>query len=118
MADNYEDYVIFMNEMDVEVLQRWGRWVYLRKRAEDGPFEIYTDMESKIGMYRRIRGMFVWAFAVVCLCSLTAWNMLFQLPGDWFSRGLVGFYIVMIVMMLRAIWQCSWKIKELERQER
>ena len=117
-AKNYEDYVIFMNEMDVEILQRWGRWLYLRKRAEDGPFEVYTDTASKVEMYRRIRGMFLWAFCLVFLCSFSAWNLLFHYPGDMFSRGLVGIYIVILTVMLRAIWQCSWKIKELERQDR
>ena len=62
LAEDYEGYVIFMDEMGVEVLQRWGRWVYLRKRAGDGPFEVYTDAESRIALYRRIRRMFLWAF--------------------------------------------------------
>ena len=60
LAEDYEGYVIFMDEMGVEVLQRWGRWVYLRKRAGDGPFEVYTDAESRIALYRRIRRMFLW----------------------------------------------------------
>ena len=117
-ADNYEDYVIFMDEMGVEILQRWGRWVYLRKRAEDGPFEVYTDAASKIDLYRRIRRMFLWALVVECLCSGSVWNLLARYPGDAFSRGLAGLYIVMIVVMLRAVWHCSWKIREWERQNR
>jgi len=117
-ADNYEDYVIFMNEIGVEVLQRWGRWVYLRKRAEDGPFEVYTDTASKIELYRRIRAMFLWLLGIESLCSVSAWNMLFQFPEDWFSRGIVGLYIVISAAVLRTVWRCSWKIRELERQNR
>lgn len=116
--DNYEDYVIFMNEMNVRVLQRWGRWVYLRKRAEEGPFEVYTDTASKIELYRRIRGMFRWALVVECLCSFSVWNLLFQFPESLATRGLAGIYIVMIVLILRGVWQCSWKIQELERQNK
>lgn len=116
-ADNYEDYVIFMNEIGVEILQRWGRWVYLRKRAEDGPFEVYTDTASKIALYRRMRKMLAWALSLEVLCSGTAWNMLFQLPGDMFARGLAGVYIVMMVVLLRAVWHCSRKIRELEKED-
>ena len=115
-ADNYEDYAVFMNEMNVEVLHRWGRWVYLRKHAADGPFEVYTDAASKIALYRRIRGMFLWVLFVICMCSISAWNLVVQYPS-MFSRGLVGFYIVMIAAMLRAVWRCGGKIKELERYE-
>lgn len=82
LAEDYEGYVIFMDEMGVEVLQRWGRWVYLRKRAGDGPFEVYTDAESRIALYRRIRRMFLWAFMMIFLCSFNAWVLLFQYPED------------------------------------
>ena len=116
-ADNYEDYVIFMNEVGVEILQRWGRWVYLRKRAEDGPFEAYTDNESKLALYRRIRAMILWALIVICLCSWSAWSLLFQFPQDWVTRGLAGIYIVMIALIVRAVWRCSEKIRSLEQQE-
>lgn len=113
---NYEDYVIFMNEMGVEILQRWGRWVYLRKRAEDGPFEAYTDADSKIELYQRIRKMFLWAFAVIFLCSFSAWNLLFRFPGEVTSRALAGTYIVILAVLLRAVRQCTRKIRELEKE--
>ena len=118
LAEDYEGYVIFMDEMGVEGVQRWGRWVYLRKRAGDGPFEVFTDAESRIALYRRIRRMFLWAFMMIFLCSFNAWVLLFQYPEDIFSRGLVGTYIVILAVMLRAVWQCSWRIRELERQSR
>lgn len=115
-AHDYEGYVIFMDEMGIEVLQRWGRWVYLRKRAEDGPFDLYTDTESKIALYRRIRSLFFSTLVLELLCSSSVWNLLRQFPDDWAARGLAGFYIVMAVTLLRAVWRCSWKIKELSRQ--
>lgn len=117
MADNYEDYVAFMREMNVEVLQRWGRWVYLRKRTEEGAFEVYTDTASKLAQYKRIRGMFLWALAIICLCSVSAWNLLVRYPGSIAVRGLAGLYIVMIAAIVRAVWVCSSKIKELDGQD-
>ena len=92
--------------------------MYLRKRAADGPFEVYTDTASKIALYRRIRAMFAWALLVVGMCSASAWSLLFRFPEDMGARGLAGLYVVMIAVMLRAVWHCSWKIKELERQDR
>ena len=55
---------------------------------------------------------------MIFLCSFNAWVLLFQYPEDIFSRGLVGTYIVILAVMLRAVWQCSWRIRELERQSR
>jgi len=30
------------------------RWVYLRRDAAEGPFDLYTDLDSKIRHYKRI----------------------------------------------------------------
>ncbi len=115
-ATDYEGYVIFMDEMGIEVLQRWGRWTYLRKRTAEGPFELYSDTESKITFYNRMRRLFLFALVVEVLCSLSGWNMLVSFPESLLAQGLVGLYIVIIAMVLRAVWRCSWRITELERQ--
>ena len=115
-ADNYEDYVIFMNEMGVEIVQRWARWVYLRKRAEDGPFEVYTDTESKLDLYRRIRALFLWGLVIEACCSVTGISTLIRFPEDIFFRCLAGLYIVIVALFLRAVLQCTRKIRELERE--
>ena len=115
-ADDYEGYVIFMDEMGVEVVQRWGRWVYLRKRAEDGPFEVYTDVESQLALYRRIRALFLWALVIEICCSISGFSTLARFPEDVFARGLAGFYIVILAVFLRAVLQCTRKIRELECQ--
>ena len=98
-ADDYEDYVSFMRDMDVEVLQRWGRWVYLRKRAEDGPFEVYTDTDSKIQLYRRIRKMFLWVWVLELVLSINVFLQAVVYGG----------------LLLQGAWKCTRKIQELER---
>lgn len=116
-ADNYEDYVIFMHELGVEVLQRWGRWVYLRRRAEDGPFEIYSDAASRCALYRRIRRMFLWALAIELLCSFSVWSLLARYPGDLFTRALAGLYVVMLALLTRGVRQSSARIRALGAED-
>lgn len=52
------DYREFMQDMGVEIVCTWGLWVLLRKKAAEGPFVLYTDVESNIRHYERIRRMF------------------------------------------------------------
>ena len=47
-------YLRFLEENGVEYVASYLRWVYLRKNTADGPFDIYTDIDSKINHYRRI----------------------------------------------------------------
>jgi len=47
-------YIEFLEEMGVEYVSHYMRWVYFRKKASDGPFEIYSDIDSKITHLERI----------------------------------------------------------------
>lgn len=53
-----DDYREFMRDMGVDIVVLWGFWAVLRKRAEEGPFELYTDAESSMGHYAKIKTMF------------------------------------------------------------
>lgn len=53
-----ESYRQFMGEMGVEIVCLWGPWVILRRKAEEGPFELYTDVESSFEHYTKIRNLF------------------------------------------------------------
>lgn len=114
-ADDYEGYVSFMSDMDVEVLQRWGRWVYLRRRAGEGPFEVYTDTASKLQLYRRIRGMFLWVLLMEVCCCLNVFLQAVRYD-DLFIRSMAAVLALMLLAILRGVWQCTKKIQELERQ--
>ncbi len=47
-------YLEFLEEAGIEVVATHVRWVYLRKKAEQGPFDLYSDNASRIKHYRRI----------------------------------------------------------------
>lgn len=49
-----KDYIEFMEETGVECVTSYMRWVYFRKKAEDGSFDIYSDIDSRISHYKRI----------------------------------------------------------------
>ena len=49
-----QKYLEFLKENGVEHVASYLRWVYLRKKASDGAFEVYTDIESKLKHLKRI----------------------------------------------------------------
>lgn len=51
------DYIKFVEETGAEYISSWGRWVFFRKPASEGPFELYTDVDSQIKLYQKIRNM-------------------------------------------------------------
>lgn len=64
-----EDYREFMRDAGIEILQNWGYWVFLRKPADEGEFQLYTDVESSIEHYSKILKMFkiVAIIEIICL---------------------------------------------------
>jgi len=48
------NYIRFLEENGIECVASYMRWIYLRKNAADGEFELYTDIESKIKHYKKI----------------------------------------------------------------
>lgn len=63
-----KEYREFMGEMGIEIVVLWGPWVVLRKKAAEGEFQLYTDVESKIESYTKIRNMFKVAAVIEAVC--------------------------------------------------
>ncbi|NLO39144.1 MAG: DUF2812 domain-containing protein [Ruminiclostridium sp.] len=64
--NHYESiaYIQFLEENGIECVAKYMRWVYLRKRSCDGPFEMYTDMESRCRYYKRLSLFYSTLFAL------------------------------------------------------
>lgn len=64
-----EDYREFMDEAGIEIIQPWGFWIILRQSAEKGEFKLYSDIDSLMEHYGKIRNMFkaVTIIELICL---------------------------------------------------
>ena len=49
-----ESYVSFMEETGAEYVGRMVMWIYFRKKTEDGPFDLFSDIDSKIDHLNKI----------------------------------------------------------------
>lgn len=47
-------YIGFLEETGIQQVASYGRWAYFRKKTEDGPFDLYSDLDSKLGHYQRV----------------------------------------------------------------
>lgn len=63
-------------------------------------------------MYRRIRAMFLWVLALEFCCGITVWRNIWEEPV--FFGAVAVLFTAIITGILRAVFQCSRKIRELE----
>ncbi len=62
------DYIAFMEETGAEYVDHVDRWVYFRKKAADGEFDLYSDINSRIAHVQRILNMIRLLAAVEGFC--------------------------------------------------
>jgi len=90
-------YLKFLEETKVEHVASYMNWIYLRKSAQDGSFEIYSDLDSKIKYYRKVRNFWL----ILCLFEFGAgiFNLVIGVMLYNHNYGL-NFYLGLIVVMI------------------
>jgi Protein of unknown function (DUF2812). len=109
-----QEYRSLMDDLQIEIVQIWGYWVILRKRAADGPFEMYTDADSKISHYKKIRKMFRVAtliyLALFILEMICAIGM--EAPEGWLFMLILGLLTIGLQQQVRHISQIISQLME------
>ena len=52
-------YVDFMAESGAEYIGRVLQWLFFRKKAADGPFDIFSDIDSRVNHLERVSRMLI-----------------------------------------------------------
>ena len=104
------EYRELMEELGVEIVTLWGYWIILRKRTADGPFELYTDVESQIEHYTKILRM----FKVVCILEIIC--MLIEVAGG-LSGNPLGWAAAFVLVCVNAVGKTKGVLAELEARK-
>lgn len=112
VTDSYRE---FMEEQDVEIVQCWGPWVYLRKEASKGEFQMFTDIDSQIVHYTKILTM----FKIVTIIEVIGFMIegFLALNGYHFAIAFMLIIAALIFAMLRAVVKLKKSIAELKEQK-
>lgn len=107
-----KEYIEFMKENGIEMVDSYNTWVYFRKRAEDGPFEIYTDIPSRIKHYKKIANV----FGIVALINLSI--ALINLNITTFNQFLSIINFIAAIILLIPYIKLGLQIKHLIKENK
>jgi len=108
-------YITFLKEMGIEHISSHFRWVYFRKLATEGPFDIYSDIDSRILHYSRI----VKLYGIVGLSNLVISISNFSL---WLSEAstlnlkLAPLNLLASFILIFGANSCIKKIRRLKKE--
>ena len=110
-----DDYREFMAENNIEIVCLWGYWIILRKRANDGEFVLYTDVDSSIEHYTKILKMFKVVTIIELICFFV--EVLATMNGA--AIGIFGMIIIglLIIALMRATLSTKRTINELKERK-
>ena len=116
-------YVTFLEDLGVECVGIYMHWATLRKEAKDGPFEIYTDLNSRI---KNCRKMSRWWLSLAAFeGAIEVYELI--LTGIRISNGNISILPMIIfpsVIMAFTIlffslgWTARIKLKELTKESK
>lgn len=117
------EYMQFLEGTGIEIAGKHGAVVFLRKKAADGPFEIYTDKESLIKYYKNMVQRYIVGLAIVPVFLAVLIPLILIFASGGLRVGLVVGIIIgalltisMDVKFIRAIRRYSYLAKRLGRE--
>lgn len=107
MHQKDENYLRFLEEAQVEYIGRIFQWVYFRRKAQYGSFELFSDLDSKIAHLRRIGRM---------LSAVGAANLLIGIVNSWNPTHIGWVNLLCATLLMYGLGRIHGKMEALESQ--
>lgn len=105
-----KDYINIIEDSGAEFIQKWGMWIFFRKK---GNFELYTDKESQIERYTRIRNVFGMLSLIELLVLYSQIKVLFTSNNKMVILTILIIFLIYITFFFQ-MFKCNSKINELK----
>lgn len=108
-------YFELLEEMGITIVATSYRWIYLKKRTEEGSFQLYSDIDSKIRHEKRIYQLY--SFVLYLNLFVTFLNIANDaVPFIWILNFTVSvLFIVFVVKQYRKLVKLKEKRQLVER---
>ncbi|HEY5549385.1 MAG TPA: DUF2812 domain-containing protein [Coriobacteriia bacterium] len=110
-------YLDFMADAGVETIATYLRWVYFRKRAAEGPFELYSDTDSRIAHYTRVMTMYGALTAALTASTASGLHSVTSNGLNFFSAPLFAVQIAILVAFATYTLRVALRVRSLKTQK-
>ena len=107
MRPHDEAYLAFMEETGAKYVGRMVQWIYFRKKTADGPFDLFSDIDSKIDHLDRIGQS---------LAMIGSANLLLGLTGMLSTPGLSWVNLLCAALIMYCLGRIHGKKEALKKE--
>lgn len=108
-----QQYIRFVEETGAEQVASYMRWVYFRKKRVDGPFDLFSDLESRIRHLQRIMRLMVPLLVVNLGCALYNLFLYCQHPNPISLIFVLN--LVVSALLVAGMWKLRQKIDRMKQ---
>ena len=102
-----EAYIQFMEETGAEFVGRMMMWIYFRKKTADGPFDLFSDIDSRISHLDKIGKM---------LTLLGAMNLIVGLANTFSAARMGWLNLLCATLLMYCLGRIHGKKEALEKE--
>ncbi len=107
MQKNDPDYVDFLEEIGAEYVGRMVQWIYVRRRAEEGPFELFSDTQSRLDHLNWIARM---------LLAVGIMNLVIGVVNAFSGNAVGAVNVAGATLLMYGLGRIHGKVEQLERE--
>lgn len=100
-------YIDFLGETGAEYIGRMAQWIYFRKRVVDGPFDLFSDLDSRLRHLNLIGKT---------LTAIGLGNLAIGLANTASASGLGWINLLAATLLMYALGRIHGKKESLEKQ--
>ena len=101
-----DEYLAFLEELGAEYIGRVFQWIYLRRKAEEGPFELFSDTQSKLEHLNWIARM---------LLPIGLANLLIGVVNSFNGSPIGAVNVALATLIMYGLGRIHGKIENLQR---
>ena len=110
-------YLEFMADSGVQTVATYLSWVYFRKRAADGPFELYSDMDSRIAHYTRVLRLYGSLTTALVATTASSLHSVTSNGLNFFTLPLFALQIAILVACAAYALRVAVRVRSLKAQK-
>lgn len=109
-------YLEFMAEAGVQTVATYLSWVYFRKRAADGPFDLFSDMDSRIAHYTRVLALYSALAATLTATTASGLHSVTSNGLNFFTLPLFAVQVALLVACAAYAVRIALRVRSLKAQ--
>lgn len=117
-GEGMQEYFAFLEETGIEIIGHTMNWAYYRKLNDGKPFEIFSDDESKIKHWNRLRYLILLIAGFETYFMITFWMQIINGDSSVFTLIPTVFITLVVLLLAWSNFRIWMQISELKKNRR